>query len=83
MPWGFVFAAFDPTETFWHFFPPNWEISEGLGAFWFFFKRQQNLVMAFKRVTMAVTLGQQCNVGEKPTVILYTYIGSNIGSTVK
>ena len=23
---------------------------------------------------MEITLGQQCNVGEKPTVILYTYI---------
>ena len=32
----------------------------------------QNLFMAFKRVSlMVVTLGQQYNVGEKPTVILY------------
>ena len=29
----------------------------------------QNLFMAFKRVPMVVTLGQQYNVGEKPTVI--------------
>ena len=35
----------------------------------------QNLFVAFKRVPlMVVTLGQQYNVGEKPTVILYTYI---------
>ena len=39
--------------------------------------QRQNLFMAFKRVPlcMVVTLGQQYNVGEKPTVIiLYTYI---------
>ena len=35
----------------------------------------QNLFMAFKRVplSMVVTLGQQYNVGENPTVKLYTY----------
>ena len=33
----------------------------------------QNLFMAFKRVPqMEITLGQQYNVGEKPTIILYT-----------
>ena len=32
---------------------------------------RQNIFMAFKRVP--VTLGQRYNVGEKPTVILYTY----------
>ena len=42
---------------------------------------------------MVVTLGQQCNVGEKPNVILYTYINHhaqppiitqhNHGSTLK
>ena len=33
MPWrGFVFAAFDPTQTFWHFFPLTGGCSEGLGA---------------------------------------------------
>ena len=30
--------------------------------------------MVFNRVPRKVTLGQQYNVGEKPTVILYTYI---------
>ena len=37
----------------------------------------KNLFMAFKRVPlciMVVTLGQQFNIGEKPTVVLYTYI---------
>ena len=35
----------------------------------------QNLFMAFKRVSlMVVTLDQQYNVEEKPTVILYAYI---------
>ena len=35
----------------------------------------RNLFMAFKRVPpVVVTLGQQYNIGEKPTVILYTYI---------
>ena len=34
----------------------------------------QNLFMAFETSSpMVVTLGQQYNVGEKPTVILYTY----------
>ena len=47
-------------------FSPEGECSEGLDAFRLFFK---NIFMAFKRVP--VTLGQQYNVGEKPTVILY------------
>ena len=36
---------------------------------------QSLLFMAFKRVPlcMVVTLGQQYNIGAKPTVILYTY----------
>ena len=36
----------------------------------------QNLFMAFKFTgsPMEITLGQQYNIGEKPTVILYTYI---------
>ena len=36
----------------------------------------QNLFMAVKRVRspMVVTLGQQYNVGEKPSIMLYTYI---------
>ena len=29
---------------------------------------------------MVVRLGQQYNVGEKPTVILYTYINRNAGT---
>ena len=33
--------------------------------------QRQNIFMAFKRVP--VTLGQQYNVGEKTTVVLYTY----------
>ena len=45
----------------------------------------QNLFMAFKRVPrlgspMEITLGQQYNVGEKPTVILYTYINRHAGT---
>ena len=32
---------------------------------------------------MVVTLGQQCNVGEKPTVILYTYINRDAGTLDK
>ena len=32
---------------------------------------------------MHVTLGQQYNVGEKPTVILYTYINRHAGTTPK
>ena len=37
--------------------------------------QRQSLFMAFKRVPlcMLVTLGRQYNVGEKPTVVLYTY----------
>ena len=31
---------------------------------------------------MVVTLGQQYNVGEKPTVILYTYINRHAGTLV-
>ena len=29
---------------------------------------------------MVVTLGQQYNIGEKPTVILYTYINRHAGT---
>ena len=38
--------------------------------------------VAFKRVPlcMVVTLGQQYNVGEKPTVILYTDINRHAGT---
>ena len=46
----------------------------------------QNVFMAFKRVPrciMVVTLGQQYNVGEKPTAILYTYINRHAGTPTK
>ena len=46
----------------------------------------QNLFMAFKRVPLwytVVTLGQQYNIGEKPTVILYTYINRHAGTPEK
>ena len=42
----------------------------------------QNLFMAFKRV-VEIALGQQYNVGEKPTVILYTYINRHAGTPEK
>ena len=32
---------------------------------------------------MTVTLGQQYNIGEKPTVILYTYINRHVGTPEK
>ena len=32
---------------------------------------------------MVVTLGQQYNVGEKPTVVLYTYINRHAGTPNK
>ena len=32
---------------------------------------------------MEITLGQQYNVGEKPTVILYTYINRHAGTPAK
>ena len=32
---------------------------------------------------MVVTLGQQYNIGEKPTVILYTYINRHAGTLKK
>ena len=32
---------------------------------------------------MVVTLGQQCNVGEKPSVMLYTYIDRQAGTPDK
>ena len=32
---------------------------------------------------MVVTLGQQYNIGEKPTVILYTYINRHAGTSEK
>ena len=31
---------------------------------------------------MVITLGQQYNVGEKPTVILYTYITRHAGTVI-
>ena len=35
----------------------------------------QNLFMAFKRIPdSSIILGQQYNTGEKPTVMLYTYV---------
>ena len=44
----------------------------------------QNLFIAFRRVSlMVVTLGQQYNVGEKPTVILHTYINRHAGTPDK
>ena len=44
----------------------------------------QDFFMAFKRVPlMVVTLGQQYNIGEKPTVILYTYINRHAGTLKK
>ena len=45
--------------------------------------------MAFKRVLLSyiygtvVSLGQQYNIGEKPTVILYTYINRHAGTPEK
>ena len=32
---------------------------------------------------MTVTLGQQYNIGEKPTVVLYTYINRHAGTPEK
>ena len=32
---------------------------------------------------MVITMGQQYNVGEKPTVILYTYINRHAGTPTK
>ena len=32
---------------------------------------------------MEITLGQQCNVEEKPTVIMYTYINRHAGTPEK
>ena len=32
---------------------------------------------------MVITLGQEYNVGEKPTVILYTYINRHAGTPTK
>ena len=32
---------------------------------------------------MVVTLGQQYNIGEKPTVVLYTYINRHAGTPEK
>ena len=34
-----------------------------------------------KRVPNEVTLGQHYNIGEKPTVIVYTYINHHVGTT--
>ena len=44
--------------------------------------QKQNLFMAFKS-PMVVTLGQQYNPGEKPTVMLYTYINLHEGTPDK
>ena len=35
------------------------------------------------RLSLVVTLGQQYNIGEKPTVILYTYINRHAGTPAK
>ena len=44
----------------------------------------QNLFMTFKTGSpMQITLGQQYNVGEKPTVILYIYINRHAGTSEK
>ena len=45
----------------------------------------QNLFMAFKRFPdgIIVTLSQQYHVGEKPAVILYTYITRHAGTLSK
>ena len=39
--------------------------------------------MAFNRVFKEKTLGQQQHVGEKPTVILYTYMNRHAGTPNK
>ena len=36
--------------------------------------------MVLKGLPNGVTQGQQCNTGEKPTVILYTYINHHVGT---
>ena len=36
--------------------------------------------MASKGFPTVVTQGQQCNIGEKSTVILYTYINHHVGT---
>ena len=47
-------------------------------------KYKTSSFMAFKRVSlMVITLGQQYNLGEKPTVILYTYINRHAGTPDK
>ena len=39
--------------------------------------------MAFKRVLYGSNMGQHYNVGEKPTVILYTYVNRHAGTPEK
>ena len=43
----------------------------------------QNLFMASTGSPMEITMGQQYNVGEKPTVILYTQINRHAGTPEK
>ena len=49
--------------------------------------QRQNLFMAFKRVPrwyiLIVTLGQQCNIGEKPVLMLYANINRHAGTPDK
>ena len=46
--------------------------------------QRRNIFMAFKTDSpLVVTLGQQYNIGEKPTVILYTYINRHAGTPGK
>ena len=54
-----------------HLFPHRGENVKTLR--WDHRLRKQNLFIAFGS-PMVVTLGQEYNLGEKPTVILYTYI---------
>ena len=42
--------------------------------------RDKNSTWYLKGSPIAVTLGQQCNVGEKPTVTLYTSISHHVGT---
>ena len=39
--------------------------------------------MVLKGLLNGVTKSQQYNIGEKPTVILYTYINHHVGTTTK
>ena len=40
-------------------------------------------IIGCKKYKTVVTLGQQYNIGEKPTVILYTYINRHSGTPEK